>query len=101
MLAAWELARQCIRKAQKKQMDYYDWKPIFRVGERVFLFKPAGKTGQARKFTRPFHGPFRVVDLDSNTARIKRTDRPEEEAILVVVDRICHCHCPSEVPESF
>ena len=88
MSEAWELMRQCIRKAQKKQKDYYDRKgrsPNFRIGERMFLFKPADKTRQAWKFSRPFHGPFRIVHLDSNTARIKRTDRLEEEAILIAV----------------
>ena len=97
MSEAWELARQCIRKKQK---HYYDQKgppPNFRVGERVFLFKPADKTGHARKFARPFHGHFRVVDLDSNTA--KRIDRPEEETVFVALDRLRHC--PTEVPELF
>ena len=102
MTEAWELARQCIRKAQKKQKDYYDQKgrpANFLVGERVFLFKPADKTGHARKFARPFHGPFRVVDLDSNTAKIQRIDRPEEETVLVALDRLRHS--PSEVPELY
>ena len=74
MSEAWELARQCIRKAQRKQKEYYDRKtrlPTFRVGDRVFLFKPADKTGPARKFARPYHGPFRVIDMDVNTARIQ------------------------------
>ena len=63
------------------------------------MFKPADKTGHARKFARPFHGPFRVVDMDSNTARIRRVDRPEEETILVALDRLRRC--PQEVPQSF
>ena len=42
---------------QKKQKDYSNQKgrpPNFRVGERVFLFKPADKTGHARKFAMDF-----------------------------------------------
>ena len=73
MSEAWELARQCIRKAQRRQKEYYDRKtrpPNFRISDRMFLFKPADKTGPARKFTRPYHGPFRVIDMDINTAKI-------------------------------
>ena len=102
MTEAWELARQCIRKAQKRQKDYYDKTvkpPNFQVGDRVFLFKPADKTGPLRKFARPYHGPFRVIEMDVNTARIRRVDKPEEDTILVAVDRLRRC--PSEVPDAF
>ena len=102
MTEAWELARQCIRKAQKKQKDHYDKKvkpPNFQVGDRVFLFKPVDKTGPLRKFARPYHGPFRVMEMDVNTARIRRIDKPEEDAILVALDRLRQC--PSEVPDTF
>ena len=71
MAEAWELTRQCIRKAQKKQKANYDKRsrpPNFQVGDRVFLYKPADKTGPLRKFARPYHGPFRVVEMDVNTA---------------------------------
>ena len=99
---AWDLARQCIHKAQKKQKHYYDKKarpPNFRVGDRVFLFKPAEKTGPLRKFARPYHGPFRVMEMDVNIAKIRRVDKSEEDAILVAVDRLRRC--PSEVSNEF
>ena len=67
----------------------------FREGERVFLFKPAEKSGQARKFARPFHGPYRVVEVDSNTAKICRVDKPDEEPILVALERLRRC--PEEI----
>ena len=50
MSEAWEIARHCISKAQKCQKEYYDQRgrpPNFRAGERVLLFKPADKTGEA------------------------------------------------------
>ena len=102
MSEALDLARQCVRKAQKKQKEYYDTKmrpPSFRVGDRVFLFKPADNTGPPRKFARPYHGPFRVVEMDVNTAKIRRVDRPDEDALLVAVDRLRYC--PTEVPDAF
>ena len=99
---AWDLARKCIGKAQKKQKEYYDRRarpPRFRVGDRVFLFKPADKSGPLRKFARPYHGPYRVVEMDCNTAQIRRVDRPEEDTVLVALDRL-RC-CPEElVPDN-
>ena len=102
MAGAWESARSSIKKAQHRQKAQYDKKsrpPNFLVGDRVFLFKPAEKTGEARKFARPFHGPFRVLELDTNTAKIRRVDKPQEEPILVALDRLRRC--PEGVPDVF
>ena len=100
MSEAWELARQSVGRAQKKQKQYYDQRqqrlPNFTVGERVFLFKPAEKTGEARKFARPYHGPYRVLEVDINTVRM---NRPQEEPILVAIDRLRRC--PAEVADEF
>ena len=99
MSEAWGLARQCIGKAQKSQKQYYDRKcrlPNFKVGER---YKPAEKTGEARKFARPYHGPFRILELDVNTARIRRVDRPQDEPILVALDRLRRC--PDEIADEY
>ena len=102
MAEAWELARQNICGAQKRQKTAYDRKSRelpFREGERVFLYKPAEKTGEARKFARPFHGPYRVLEMGTNTAKICRVDRPEEEPLLVSLDRLRRC--PEEIGEGF
>lgn len=102
MTEAWEMARQHIGHAQKRQKATYDWKshvPMFREGERVFLFKPAEVTGERRKLARPFHGPYRLLEVGPNTAKIRRVDRPEEEPILVSLDRLRKC--PVEVGEEF
>ena len=94
MLEAWELARQ-------HQKNVYDrgTKNPFRAGERVFLFKPAERTGARRKFARPFHGPYRLVEVGTNTARICPVDKPESEPILVSLDRLRRC--PEEVRDEF
>ena len=102
MSEAWELARGSIGQAQKKQKGTYDRRAkmsVFREGERVFLFRPAEKTGAARKLARPFHGPYRLVELGPNTAKIRRVDRPEEEPILVAIDRLRRC--PAELADDF
>lgn len=102
MSGAWELARQSIGKAQRRQKEYYDRRgrpPNFHAGERVFLYKPAEKTGEARKFARPFHGPYRIIDVDTNTAKIRRVDKPEEDTIRVSLDRLRRC--PEEASDQF
>ena len=91
---AWELARRNVTKAQRKQKEFYDQKSRparFSVGERVFLFEPAKKTGEKRKFARPFHGPYRIVEVGENTAKVRRVDQPEDEAILVAQERLRRC----------
>ena len=64
---AWEVARLNITRAQKRQKSAYDRsakESLFRSGERVFLFKPAEQTGVKRKMARPFHRPYRLVEVD-------------------------------------
>ena len=98
MSEALDLARGSIGQAQKIQKGTYDRKAkmsVFQEGERVFLFRPAEKTGAARKLARPFHRPYRLVKLGSNTAKIRRVDRPEDEPIRVAINRLCRC--PAEL----
>ena len=102
MSEAWELAQLQITRAQKKQKTAYDrgtsGKP-FQSGERVFLFKPAEQTGARRKFARPFHGPYRLLEVSSNTARICPVDQPGSEPLLVALSRLRRC--PEEIADEF
>ena len=102
MSEAWELARKNVSRAQKRQKENYDQScrpPHFQEGERVFLFKPSEKSGPTRKFARPFFGPYRIVDLESNTAKIRRIDRPREEPILVALERLRKC--PPDLADNY
>ena len=102
MAGAWGEAQKCIGRAQGRQKTYYDKKsrpPSFTVGDRVFLFKPVEKIGEVRKLSRPYHGSYRVVQLDTNTAHIRRVDCPQEDAILVALNRLRRC--PLEVGDEF
>ena len=94
MAETWGPVKKCIERAQGRQKTYYDKKsrpPSFTFGDRVFLFKPAEKTGGARKLLHPYHGPYCVVQLDINTAHIQRVDCPQEDAIQVALDRLQWC----------
>ena len=65
-----ELAWKSIQSSQKKQKQNHDKKAkdIFRVGRRIFLYKPAVKRGKAYKF-----------ELTTNDAKICPVDKPSEE----------------------
>ena len=88
---AWETAWNCIKQAQQKQKKNYDRRtaPVpFRVGQRVFVYKPAAKSGPAYKFARPFHEPYHVVELTVNNVKVRLVDRPEEEPIFVASEDV-------------
>ena len=102
MSEAWELARDHVKCAQKRQKMYHDRKarpPQFLTGDRVFLYKPAEKTGEGRKLARPYHGPYWIIELTVNNAQIRRIDKPHDEPIRVALDRLRRC--PAEVPNEF
>ena len=97
-----ELAQKCIRNSQKKQKQNYDKRAranVFKVGERAFLYKPAAKSGKAYKFARPYCGPYRIVEITANDAKIRPIDRPSEEPIFVALDRLRRC--PEEIGNEF
>ena len=97
---AWETAQSCIKQAQKKQKNYnsHTSSTPSRIGQWVFVFKPAAKSGPAYKFAQPFHGPYRVVELTFNNAKVHPVDRPEEP-IFVALDRLQRCS--EEIPDAF
>jgi len=102
MSTAWETARKCVQKAQKRQKQHYNTKarqPKFAVGDRVFLLRPEEKTGATRKLTRPFHGPYRVMTVTASNAHVRRVDQPQGETIFVALERLRRC--PKEVADEF
>ena len=97
---AWELARTHVQQAQRRQKKSYDRRsrdPLYQVGDRVFLYMPAAKTGTAHKLARPFHGPYRVLEVTHSDVRVVPVDRPQDTPIFVAMARVRHC--PPEIPE--
>lgn len=91
---AWELARQNVKRAQRKQQRNYNRKTKiapFRVGDRVFLHVPSAKRGKAHKFARPFKGPYRILTLYSNGADIRLVDSPQDQPKRVSLNRLRKC----------
>ena len=56
------------------------------MGDRVFLY-----TGQAYKFARPYHGPYRVLEVVGCEASVVRVDQPQDTPLFVAIDRLWHC----------
>ena len=97
---AWAKARQNIQKAQKQQKKQHDKKtrmPTFSVGDRVFVYMPAARSGKAYKLSRPFHGPFRIIAMHDNGVEVRRVDRPQDATIRVPFARLRVCS--TEIPD--
>lgn len=96
--SAWEVARQNVEKAQKRQKKYYDRharEVTYKVGQRVFLYTPSAKSGQSYKFALPYKGPFRILGVKDNVAEIQNIDQPTAEVLRVALSRLRHC--PKEI----
>ena len=94
---AWSMAQKQVQKAQKKQYDKNTKEPDLKVGERVFVYMPKEKATKAYKFARPFHGPFRVVEVLDAGVVVRLVDPWRGESIRVAVNRVRRC--PEAVPE--
>ena len=55
---------------QKLYYDHHAKTPRFCVRDCVFVYMPSAKKGKARKFARPFHGPFHVIELTVNDVKV-------------------------------
>ena len=97
---AWSMAQKQVQKAQKSQKKQYEKntkEPDLKVGERVFVYMPKEKATKAYKFARPFHGPFRVVEVLDAGVVVRPVDPWRGESIRVAVNRVRRC--PEAVPE--
>ena len=62
--SARELAASNIKTAQKRYKEQYDKRatPVsFKAGDLVLVRFPQEESGKNRKLSRPWHGPYRVV----------------------------------------
>ena len=102
MASAWQAARDHIRIAQSRQKRNYDKSkkaklPHKSEGDRVMLYIPAERSGQAYKFVWPFRGPYQVVKIFPNGVELILISKPRAHSIRVSLDRVRRC--PREVKE--
>ena len=102
MSAAWEKVQGRVKSTQKRQKQQHDKhvRPTtFSCGDRVFVYMPAKTAGKTRKFARPFHGPYCVLEVFEQGVTVRPVDDPRATSIRVPLDRVRRC--PEEVPDTF
>ena len=95
MSRAWTLAQERIGKAQQNQKMQYDRRATdikLQVGDRVMVYMPDKVKGKLRKLVRPFHGPYRVLNLTPNNVEVVLVDKPRESSIFIALDRVRLCY---------
>ena len=101
MSNAWESAKVAIKRAQKQQKTQYDKRakdPKVSVGDTVFVYFPAKKSGRAYKFARPFQGPYIVKEMFNNGVLVKKIGQSRCKPLRVSLNRIRKC--PKELTKS-
>ena len=92
--AARQLAMEATRNAQQKYKKYYDQKSRttkLRIGDWVLIRFPQEETGSQRKLSRPWHGPFRIIELDSTGVTATKIYYPQDGPIKVHQSRVTAC----------
>ena len=92
--SARELAAANIKIAQKIYKHQYDKHagPVnFKVGDLVLVKFPHEESGRNRKLSRPWHGPYRIVQRNDPDVTVVKQFFPEEGSIQVHQLRVCRC----------
>lgn len=100
--SARELAASCIRKAQAKYKRSYDRRVrevTMRVGDWVLVRFPQDESGRWRKLSRPWHGPYRIVDKSDPDVTCVKVYHPQDSPIHVHQSWVCRC--PAEFPAGY
>ena len=100
--SARKLAAAHIRTAQNRCKAVYDRRVRGRqhqVGDWVLLRFPQEESGRQRKLSRPWHGPYRVVEKRDPDITAVKVYFPEKGPIQVHQSRACPC--PPKLPAGF
>ena len=61
------------------------------------VFVPAETTGKNRKLSLPYYGPYRILEVGTNTLLVRPVDKSAEQAIMINMERAVPC--PRELPD--
>ena len=98
LTSARQLATSNIQRAQKRYKGQYDRgrRPSnLRLGEWVFIKFPQDESGRLRKLSRPWRGPYRIIDVRDPDVTAAKVYHPQHGKITVHQSRLCKC------PENF
>ena len=93
-----QLATSNIQRAQKRYKGQYDrgHRPSnLRLGKWVFIKFLQDESGQLRKLSRPWCGPYRIIDMRDPDVTAAKVYHPQHGKITVHRSRLCKC------PENF
>ena len=102
LASAREIAAKAVQAAQKRYKKHYDKKvnpATYRVGEWVLVKFPADESGKLRKLARPWHGPYRVTEVNEPNISVSNVYHPKKETIKIHQSRVKHC--PVDFPAGF
>ena len=102
LASAREIAANSIQQAQKRYKQNYDrgvTEKKYRVGDWVLVKFPADETGKSRKLSRPWHGPYRVVNIRQPDVTVVKVYRPQDGCIQIHQTRVTPC--PSAFPAGY
>ena len=97
-----QMAADSIRTAQaryKKTYDRSSRETDYKLGDWVLVKIPQEETGRMRKLSRPWHGPYRVVDRRDPDLTVVKVYSPQDGQIQIHRNRVAPC--PPELPSGF
>ena len=95
-------ALKSIREAQKRYKSQYDKKQHqvdLKIGDWVLVYFPKDEVGRNRKLSRPWHGPYRVIEKKDPDVTLCKVYFPQEKNIQVHQMRIQPC--PMNFPTGY
>ena len=102
LASARDIAAKAVQAAQRRYKKQYDRKatPVtYRVGDWVLIKFPADESGKMRKLSRPWHGPYRITEVNGPNVSASKVYNPQKEGIKVHQSRVKHC--PADFPAGF
>ena len=94
LTVARQLAAETMLKAQKKYKKYYDrgteLNPVHKT-DWVMIKFPHEETGSGRKLSRPWHGPYRAVEVTPTGVVAEKVYEAQDGTIQVHLNRVTKC----------
>ena len=97
-----QMAAESIRRAQKKYKRAYDRETHsvdYQIGDWVLVKFPQEEVGKKRKLSRPWHGPYRVLERRDPDITVIKVYGADNKQIQVHQSRVTPC--PSEFPAGY
>ena len=94
LASARQSALEHINRAQTRYKTQYDRKtaPVkYHLGDWVLLHFPSEESGKKRKLSRPWHGPYRVMEVDNTNITAQKVYFPRDDTVKVHQNRVKPC----------